>query len=264
MGSCGVMMTMIWSVVMGQVGATNIFSYADGLHTEPGVWGTRGYTSALSRAETSSAGVFGEKLYGTELARMELGFRGRVKSQVFQLDLSRLGTSFLSLNRASLSTGIKLGESLELGIRIGYQYAVASGYAAASFPFAGVGFGLQLSEKCRWLVQADDLNAFITDREGIVYQVRTGLSIQLSPICMIALESMVTQPERPSFLASIHYHVTNDIFTRIGFVTGITQFNVAAGFNKKAMQVEFYSAWQVSLGLSAGLSVSCSLTSGKR
>ena len=150
-----------------------------------------------------------------------------------------------------------------MGIRIGLQFSVATGYPSAIHPFAGVGMGLQLSERCRWMIQADDLNAFMMKDEGMRYRLRTGLGFQFSPICMLALESLVVQGEAPSVLASIHYRVTDEVFTRIGFVSASSLVNISAGFNMKGLQLEFYSGWQVSLGLSAGLSIACSLKAGK-
>jgi hypothetical protein len=258
------MMALAWSGVFSQHGATNIFSYADGLQSAPGIWGTSGYTAALGKAETYGVGMFGEKLYGTELSRFELGIRARVGSQIFQFDVSRSGTSFFSFNRGSVSTGLKLNGALDLGVRLGFQYSSATGYASASFPFVGLGFGLRLSEKCRWMVQADDLNAFMKGSEGMRFRVRSGLSIQFSTICMLAVETMVTEGEMASLLASVHYRVTDDIFTRIGFVTGSSMFNLAAGFNRKGIQLEFFSGWQMTVGASAGLSVSCLIKTGKR
>jgi hypothetical protein len=239
---------------MGQQSLAGSLLYTDAYAAEPGAWAGAAYPAVLARAHASSVAMSGEQLFGTDIRTVECNLSLPFKGNGIGLSVNRQGTSSLQQTQAGIGWSKPLGKQISVGLRLGYFSASAQGYGTMSSPSAGLGFGMQISERCRWLVQADHVNALFMREKGSGFVIRSGLGYSFSTLCFATIEVLARQDSRTLFNIAVHYDPVERVRLRLGLATDM--FLLSASFNYHEFQFSFNTGWHLALGLNYGMGMS--------
>jgi hypothetical protein len=247
----------IWMVptANAQWAHSNMLSGVAGLGMEPsGLWGGLAYPATMEKG-ASTVGFFGEKRFMTDLAYYDLGWLGDLGGQPFQVRLAREGNASLSVTSASAALSRKINEDLSIAVRLGYVFSLAKGYGSKGHPVAGFGALFKISSRLNWALQADGVNDFFTSNAGNGYLVRMGLGYRVSDLASLSMEVTKNKGDPVYTTAVMSYAFGDQLRARIGYAFQLGTFSCALGFRYARMDIELFSAYHLSLGAGAGLSL---------
>jgi hypothetical protein len=247
----------IWmaSTAKAQWAHSNMLSGVAGLGMErSGFWGGLAYPATMDKG-AASAGFFGEKRFMTDLAYYDLGYLGDIDGQPFQVRLTRDGNAGLSVTSVSASLSRKIYEELNIAVRLGYAFSHAKGYGSRGQPVAGFGAVFKLSNRLKWGLQADGVNSFFTSNAGEGFLVRMGLGYMVSDLATLSMEVIKEKGYPVQTTAALSYALGDHLHSSIGYAFQLATFSCLIGFRYAWMDIGLASAYHLSLGPSAGLSL---------
>jgi hypothetical protein len=240
----------------GQPGVANMLQGAEGLFAKiPVVWGMEAYPAALASQRSAQAGIYAERRFMRGPDFFHLAFSGEIFKEHFLLSASREGTNAFSYNRIGLAVGKQISPVFQIALRISYTGFSARGYAGRGSLGAGLGAVLQLSEQVRFGVQADQLNALVSENPDFPFRLHAGLGYSLSPVCAFTIEITKESGHELVLDVGLRYVFYGNAYARMGYSPGLSLFSVSAGFEKNALRMEAGPAYHLSLGASWGLSL---------
>jgi hypothetical protein len=253
-----VILMWIWMIptTHAQWAHSNMLSGVAGLGMErSGFWGGLAYPATMEKG-AASAGFFGEKRFMTDLAYYDLGYLGDIGGQPFQIRLTRDGNASLSATSASAALIRKINEELSIAVRLGYVFSLARGYGSKGYPVAGFGALFRISSRLKWALQADGVNDFFASNAGNGYLVRMGLGYKLSDFTSLSMEVIKDKGNPVYTTAVMSYAFGDQLHARLGYAFQLAIFSCALGFRYAGMDMELFTAYHLSLGPGAGLSLS--------
>lgn len=198
------------------------------------------YPVLVSKVHGGGMVSTGCKLYGTALGAYGIwGWRG-TGSQGLGLGWRRLGTADLGTHMFRVAYGRQLMGNMELAATLGVNITRARGYGQVLQPLGGLGLGAQLTDRCRWMLQAESGPVVVHDTKDLHYSIRSGIGYRCSDVLGISVECHAAYGVYPVIGLGIHYMPLEKIMFRCGYMGG--QFLASGGF--------FYSHWTLEAGIS--------------
>jgi hypothetical protein len=251
---------LMWMCLMSTASAqwtySNMLSGVAGLSgQEGGFWGRLTYPATMDKAFVA-AGIFAEKRFMTDLGYYDLGCLGNISGQLFQIRFVRAGNASMSNNTASVALSRKISEDLVLAVKLGYVFSSAKGYGSIGQPLAGIGALFKLSSKLKWALQADGINSFFASGSNDFFLLRMGMGYLVSDLALISLEMVKEKGYPVHTTAGLGYAFGEHMYARIGYAFQLATFTSAVGFRYAGLDLELASSYHLSLGPTAGLSLS--------
>jgi hypothetical protein len=175
-------------------------------------------------------------------------------SQGLGFRIRQSGFSAFTNSSALFYYGRKLSAQLDIAVGIGMATYAAAGYSRQWAPAVGIGLGLNITERCRWLVQAEGLHRFFLPESLGAYSLRTGLGYQCGEAVSLTLEYHIDEQAGQGIGLVCHYQPVPHALFRVGMVN--RQFLVSGGWRFGQCWIELGLGWQASLGLQQQLQVS--------
>jgi hypothetical protein len=175
-------------------------------------------------------------------------------SQGLGFRIRQSGFSAFTHSSALFYYGRKLSAQLDIAAGIGMVTYAAAGYPRLWAPAEGIGLGFQITERCRWLVQAEGLHRFFLPASPGAYNLKTGLGYRCGEAVSLTLEYHIDEQAGQGIGLVCHYQPIPQALFRVGMVN--RQFLVSGGWRFGQCWIELGLGWQASLGLQQQLQVS--------
>jgi hypothetical protein len=212
------------------------FTALGGNYNSSGVW------AAASRFSGVPMGTYALHAW---LPRSSQGLGIRVKQS---------GFSAFTHSSALLYYGRKLSGQLDIAAGIGIVMYAAAGYSRQWAPAEGIGLGFQITQRCRWLLQAEGLHRFFLPESPGAYSLKTGLGYRCGEAVSLTLEYYIDEQAGQGIGLVCHYQPVRQALFRVGMVN--RQFLVSGGWRFGQCWIELGLGWQAALGLQQQLQVS--------
>ena len=212
------------------------FSGLSGNYTIGGVW------AAASRFSGVPMGTYALQAW---LPKPSQGLGIRVRQ-----------SGFSAFTNSSLLVyyGRKLSDRLDMAAGIGFVSYAAAGYGRQWAPTEGIGLGFQVTERCRWLIQAEGLHRFFLPESPGDFAIKTGLGYRCGDAVSLTVEYYIQEQAGQGFGLVCHYQPIPQAMFRAGMVN--RQFLVSGGWRIGRCWIELGMGWQSSLGLEQQLQLS--------
>lgn len=205
------------------------------------------YPVLLSKVNGGGLVSTGCKLYGTALGAYGIwGWKG-TGSQGFGLGWRGLGTADFGTHMLRVAYGRQLAGRMELAASMGANLTRARGYSQDFQAIGGLGMGVQLTDRCRWMVHAEAGPAVVLDRKDLYYLMRMGIGYRCSDVLGISVECQAAYGKGPVLGIGIHYMPLDKIMFRCGYTGG--QFLASGGFLYSHWALEAGISWHAVLGI---------------
>lgn len=175
-------------------------------------------------------------------------------TQGFGIRVRQSGFNAFSNSSALVYYGRKLAEQLDIAAGIGIVSYAAAGYGRQWAPAEGLGLGFQITERCRWVMQAEGLHRFFVPEGSGDYTLKTGLGYRCGEAISLTIEYYIHEQAGNGFGLVCHYQPVQQALFRAGMVN--RQFLVSGGWRFGRCWIELGLGWQASLGLQQQLQLS--------
>ena len=240
-------------VAKGQDGLANRMAGSEALYSkDPGIWGLKSYAASLAMRKSAMVGVYGEKKFMSELSVVESLISFPLRNYGFLFSISREGITDYLISKVGFSAGVKISTGLMMGINIGYSGEKIKGYASSGELDAGVGILLQLNEKIRVGVQLDHIPSLF-ETAKFSFQAKAGLGYYLSEVCALSIEVSKMGGKPLIVDMGICYSFHPLFYARLGCSPARSLFSFSTGFRQRQLNIEFGTAYHLSLGPTMGL-----------
>lgn len=242
---------MSWPFLLcGQFSAASSIFWTDGFRKVPGPIGSTAYPALQCRVRGASFAATGNRLFGTELGQYEASCSMPFQGHGLGLLVSRAGSSVMYESTAILSFAKRLDDDFSMAVTMGLSSFTAQGYYSAFAAKAGLGFSWDISERCRWLLQADDLIALFRKESLGQAEIRSGLGYRFSEHLEGSVQALIRPEHRSFFLLALSYRPTDLLGFRMGYSKDL--FMAGAMFSHRQLELHVQTSWHMVMGFSQG------------
>lgn len=244
---------------MGCLWVTQVYAQWGGSESlqrrEAGILGGYYYTAYIPLLSYPAAMVYGEKVAQTDITVLKLLLNGNFARQNFLLGLEQIHTSYVQQSDFSLGFGKNISKQASIGIRIGYNEIHARGYGSQGRLNSGLGMFLKVSESMSWAMQINHLESLKQQSDWNNFSGKTGMGWVVSNVCGLSVALEILENRNTNLEFGLYYQFLDRARMRMEFDTNIPALRISFGYVLPLMDVEIFTAYQVSGNTSFGLAL---------
>lgn len=250
----GILFLLVSQYSVGQHTTGQLFS-GSGVISSMGSGMQDGYFTALA-GDYDRAGIWCSAFRFSAVPISSYAMQAWIPGRAQGAGLRVRQSGFSAFTNLSVLTyyGRKLADQVDIAVGIGMSSYMAAGYQRQWAPAEGLGLGMQITERCRWLIQAEGLHRFLLPESQGAYHLKTGLGFQCGEAVSLTLEYYIDEQAGQGLGLVCHYQPLPQALFRLGMVN--RQFLVSGGWRFGKCWIELGLGWQAALGLQQQLQVS--------
>jgi hypothetical protein len=225
------------------------------------VWSARNNQGSLGFVRKTEAGAFYEnRFFVKELSQSGFAVAAPIKKGTFGLSYSSMGYKLYRESQATLSYGMKLNESVSVGVGLDYlNTRIADIYGQAHAVTGSVGLTAKILPQM--VIATHIYNPFrakITDynNEKVPTIFKFGAQYIFSKKVFVVAEAEKTSAQKLNVKAGIEYNPSSIVYLRVGASSYPTQAAFGLGVNYNGLKIDLSSSYHNVLGFSPQIGLS--------
>lgn len=232
------------------------------------VWSARNNQGSLGFVRKTEIGVFYEnRFFVKELTQSGFSSAIAIKKGTFGLCYSSLGYKLYRESQTTLSYGMKLNESVSVGVGIDYLTTkIADIYGQAHTVTGSIGLTAKILPQM--IISAHIYNPFRAkiisyNNEKIPTIFKFGTQYAFSKKAYIVAEAEKTSNQKINIKGGIEYMPSSLVYLRVGGSSSPAQASFGIGVNYNGLKIDISSSYHSVLGVSPQIGLSCSFGKDK-
>jgi hypothetical protein len=225
------------------------------------VWSARNNQGSLGFVRKTEVGAFYEnRFFVKELSQSGFAVAAPIKKGTFGLSYSSMGYKLYRESQATLSYGMKLNESVSVGVGLDYlNTRIADIYGQAHAVTGSVGLTAKILPQM--VIATHIYNPFrakITDynNEKVPTIFKFGAQYIFSKKVFVVAEAEKTSAQKLNIKAGIEYNPSSLVYLRVGASSYPTQAAFGLGVNYNGLKIDLSSSYHNVLGFSPQIGLS--------
>lgn len=225
------------------------------------VWSARNNQGSLAFVRKTEIGAFYEnRFFVKELSQSGFAIVLPIKKGTFGLTYSTMGYKLYRESQASLAYGIKLNESIGVGVSIDYlNTKIADIYGQANAVTGSIGITAKLTKQLIFSTHIyNPFKSKITNynNERVPTIFKLGAQYIFSKKVSLIVEAEKTSAQKINIKGGIEYNPSSLIYIRVGAASYPAQAAFGLGVNYQGLKIDVSSMYHSILGFSPQIGLS--------